>query len=69
MMTENDIELRINNSSILNSRDLTDEHYKMLPNTDFIMNNTFWVGIFPALNEQDLDKTSEIIHKFIEDSV
>jgi len=36
-----------------------------LPNTDFIMNNTFWVGIFPALGKKELDKTSDLIHKFI----
>lgn len=66
MLVDNDIELRINNSGILNSKNLTEEHYAMLPNTDFIMNNTFWVGTFPALGEKELDKTSDLIHKFIE---
>ena len=66
MIVENDIQLRIGNSAIINSKDLTEEDYKKLPNTEFIMNNTFWVGVFPALSEKELDKTSKIIHEFIE---
>ena len=62
---ENEIKLKINNSEVLLSKDLTEEDYKKLPNTDYIMNNTFWVGIQPALGEKELDKTSELIHKFI----
>lgn len=69
MMVEYDIDLRIADSSLLNSRNLTEEHYAMLPNTDFIMNNTFWVGVFPGLKEKELDKTSELIHKFIDGKV
>lgn len=65
MMVENEIALRISNSDILNSKYLTEENYNMLPNTDFIMNNTFWVGVFPALNNNDLDKTSKVIYSFI----
>lgn len=65
MMTENDIPLKINSSVLLNSRDLTEENYAALPNTDFIMNNTFWVGVFPGLCEKELDKTSKLIHQFI----
>ena len=64
MFVENNIELKIGNSNIINSKDLNENHYKLLPNTDFIMNNTFWVGVYPALNEKDLDKTSNIIHKY-----
>lgn len=67
MFVENDIPMRINGSILLNSRDLTENNYAALPNTDFIMNNTFWVGIYPALGEKELDKTSALIHKFIKD--
>ena len=69
MLVENDINVRIANSGIINSRDLNETHYQMLPNTDFIMNNTFWVGVFPALSEKELDKTSELIHKFIKEKI
>ena len=65
MLVDDDIQLKINNSEILNSRHLTEEHYAMLPNTDFIMNNTFWVGVYPGLGEAELDKTSQVIHEFI----
>lgn len=62
MITENDIDFRIGGSRIINSKDLTEEHYKLLPNTDFIMNNTFWVGTFPALGEKEINRIAETIH-------
>lgn len=68
MFVENDIPLRINGSVLLNSRDLTENNYAALPNTEFIMNNTFWVGVFPALGEKELNKTSELIHQFIKEN-
>lgn len=67
MMTENDVALRIGNSALLNSRDLGEKEFALLPNTDYIMNNTFWVGTFPALGEKELAKTSAVIHKFVEE--
>lgn len=67
MMVEYDIPLKINSSVLLSSKDLTEKNYAALPNTDFIMNNTFWVGVYPGLEEKDLDKTSDLIHKFIEE--
>jgi len=69
MFTDNDIEIKINNSKILYSNKLTEEDYKQLPNTEFIMNNTFWVGIYPALGKKELNKTSELIHKFIKENI
>lgn len=68
MIIESDVNIRIGNSEIINSRDLTEEHYAMLPNTDFIMNNTFWVGVFPALTETELDRTIKAIHDFIDEN-
>lgn len=69
MMVEYDIPMRINNSKLLSSSELNQSHYDMLPNTDFIMNNTFWVGCYPGLGEEEMKKTSQIIHKFIGDKV
>jgi CDP-6-deoxy-D-xylo-4-hexulose-3-dehydrase len=61
--TENDINLRIRTSEIKKSNALTQEDYKLLPNTDFIMNNSFWVGLYPAISEKQLDKISQIIYR------
>ena len=67
MFVENDILIRINDSDLLHSNNLTEDNYKMLPNTDFIMNHTFWVGTFPALGEKEIDKISKVIHDFIKE--
>lgn len=65
MITENDVDFRICNSKIINSKELNEEWYKKLPNTDYIMNNTFWVGTFPALGEEDITRISDTIHSFV----
>ncbi len=65
MFTENDIYFRIAASKLLNSKDLNDDLYSLLPNTEFIMNNTFWVGTFPALKNEEINKISETIRNFV----
>jgi CDP-4-dehydro-6-deoxyglucose reductase, E1 len=65
MMTEYSVPMRILNSELLNSSELTEAHYALLPNTDFIMNHTFWVGVYPGLGETELARTSELIHAFV----
>ena len=35
--------------------------YKLLPNTEFIMNNTFWVGVYPGMTEEMIDYMSSVI--------
>ncbi|AKL98633.1 lipopolysaccharide biosynthesis protein RfbH [Endomicrobium proavitum] len=63
VFTDNDIEMRIRNSQILNSKNLTEEHYKLLPNTDTVLNATFWIGVWPGLRQDQLEY---IISKFEE---
>jgi len=44
------------------------ENYRVSGNldvTDMIMENTFWVGVYPGLNESDLSRISEVIADFI----
>ena len=36
-----------------------------LPNTDFVMNNVFWIVVYPALTRPMLDYVAETIHAFI----
>jgi CDP-6-deoxy-D-xylo-4-hexulose-3-dehydrase len=67
--TDNDMILRIRNSGIKKSGTLTKQDYDLLPNTDFIMNNTFWVGIYPAINDKHLDKISSLISEFVRQKV
>jgi CDP-6-deoxy-D-xylo-4-hexulose-3-dehydrase len=38
--------------------------FKELVNTDFVMENTFWIGVYPGLNEDQLSYTVEKINKF-----
>lgn len=68
MFVNSDITVKINTSRNLISSKLTDKHYQSLPNTETIMNNTFWVGIYPALTKKELLKTSDLIHKFIKEN-
>lgn len=68
MIVDNDVNFRISNSELINSKELTEEHYKLLPNTEFIMNNTFWVGTFPALGEEEITRIADTIRKFVEEN-
>jgi len=36
-----------------------------LRNTDFVMNNVFWVGVFPGLTAQMLDFVAKTIQNFV----
>jgi len=36
-----------------------------LPNTDFIMNNVFWIGVFPGLTTEMLDYVAAVMKDFI----
>jgi CDP-6-deoxy-D-xylo-4-hexulose-3-dehydrase len=35
-----------------------------LKNTDWIMQNSFWIGLFPSLTEEMLDYAVSVIHQF-----
>ena len=65
LYTDDDIILRIEDSKILHSKNLTEEDFKKLPNTDFIMNATFWIGVYPGLPLKDLDFIISKINEFI----
>ena len=32
-----------------------------LTNTDFIMNNTFWVGVYPGMTDEMIDHMASVI--------
>ena len=60
-----EIKLRIRNSGILKSTDLSESNYKMLPNTDTVMNSTFWVGIWPGIIKKEIDLILNKIEEFV----
>lgn len=68
LFTEMPIPLRIGSSEILYSDQLKDSDYATLPNTEFIMNNTFWVGCYHGLEENDINKVAKLIHMFLENT-
>lgn len=35
-----------------------------LPNTDFVLNNVFWLGVYPGLTRPMLDFVADVIHEF-----
>lgn len=37
-----------------------------LTNTDFIMNNTFWVGVYPGMTDEMIDCMAQVIRKAVE---
>lgn len=65
VFVNNHFALRIKDSDVLYSDELTEEHYKILPNTEFIMNNTFWIGVWSGLEEKDLNHILKTFEQFI----
>jgi CDP-6-deoxy-D-xylo-4-hexulose-3-dehydrase len=64
VFTDNEIELRIKNSGILKSNTLTEADYKMLSNTDTVLNATFWVGVWPGLTKKQLEYIAAKFEEF-----
>ncbi len=69
MIVENDINLRIGNSELLNAKELNENHYAVLHGTEFIMNHTFWVGVAQNNTPDDMKKTSKVIHDFVRSKI
>ncbi|MBI4697856.1 MAG: lipopolysaccharide biosynthesis protein RfbH [Nitrospirae bacterium] len=61
----NKIKMRIGGSKILLSDKLTENDYKMLPNTDTIAQSAFWLGIWPGLNQETMEYIVQKIGEFI----
>lgn len=65
MVTMADFDLRIGDSGVVNSHNLSESDFEKLPGTEFIMNHTFWVGCAQNLTEKDVQKTVDVISEFI----
>ncbi|MFM9022344.1 MAG: lipopolysaccharide biosynthesis protein RfbH [Solirubrobacterales bacterium] len=46
-------------------RDIEHRVVGELDNADFVMENTFWVGVYPGLSEEQLDYVIESIHEIV----
>jgi CDP-6-deoxy-D-xylo-4-hexulose-3-dehydrase len=47
---------------------MKNQHYKIigdLKNSDIVVNNTFWIGVYPGLGTEELNYVLEIFRKFI----
>lgn len=59
-----EFKLRIKDSDLKSSQELTELDYAMLPNSDFVMNNVFWVGVWPGLGMKELDRIIGVFDEF-----
>ena len=39
--------------------------WKCLENTEFIMNNTFWVGVYPGMTDDMIDYMAQVIEEAV----
>ncbi len=44
-------------------RDITARTVGTLPNSDFVMNQVFWIGVYPGLSPEALDYMVETLHE------
>lgn len=65
MFTTAAVPVRIGAGELKLSNELSEADYAKLPATEFIMNNTFWVGVAQNIDENDVLRTAETIEKFI----
>ncbi len=65
--TKNKIKIRIRNSGYLYSNELDENHYNLIYNTDIVMNNTFWIGVWPGISEEEIDYILKIFKKYIDE--
>ncbi|MHB1647041.1 MAG: lipopolysaccharide biosynthesis protein RfbH [bacterium] len=62
---ESEIDFRIGNSGTIKSGKISEKHYEMLPNTDTIMNSTFWTGVWPGIDKEEINYTVNKFKEFI----
>lgn len=61
-----DTKFRIRNSQLLNPQELKEEHYELIPNSDTIMMNTFWIGVWPGIDDPDIDYITGTFKRFFD---
>ena len=64
MFLDNEFKIKIKNSELLFSNNVNKKYSDLLPNTDFVMNNTFWIGVWPGITQENLDYMIEKFDSF-----
>ena len=57
--------MRIGNSQLKNSSELTEEDLNKLPKTEDVMNKTFWIGVWPGITKTNIDYIIDKIKCYI----
>lgn len=65
LFTENNIKIRINDSPLLLSSKLKERCLALLPDTNYIMNNTFWIGVWPGLTKNNIKYITTVFKNFL----
>ncbi len=60
-----DFEFRVRNSDLIKGSEIDDLVYEQLPETDYLSSNTFWLGVYPGLTEQDLSYIADSVTEFL----
>lgn len=63
---QTEYDLRIQDSEIIRSTDLSETHFARIPNTDVIMSRAFWIGIWPGVKTEALDQIESAFDAFFE---
>lgn len=64
MFLDNEFKIKIKDSELLFSNNVNKKYGDLLPNTDFVMNNTFWIGVWPGITQENLDYMIEKFDSF-----
>ncbi len=67
-LTEFDMNVKIGASSVIKSSEVSNEEFRLLPNTDKIMSDTFWIGVYPGLKAEMIEFMISTIREFVEQS-
>ncbi|MEO5357172.1 MAG: lipopolysaccharide biosynthesis protein RfbH [Nitrospirae bacterium YQR-1] len=64
-LTDADVLLRVLNSGVISSAKLSEKYHQLLPNTDVVMKNSFWIGLWPGIKTSSINYVTEVFGKFI----